>query len=116
MLVAAEPFISRNIHPTVIVRACYKALESALRVCREIAVPIDIYNRDEMMKLLRSTIGTKFSSRFGDLIVPSIFVAFSLLVRIGLRRRDDHHRQGIPPQHHRDRHQALHSCGETPWW
>ena len=69
MLVAMEPFISRNIHPTVIVRACYKALESALRICREIAVPIDIYNREEMMKLLRSTIGTKFSSRFGDLIV-----------------------------------------------
>ena len=69
MLVAAEPFLSRNIHPTVIVHSCYKALESALRICREIAVPIDINNREDMMKLLRSTIGTKFSSRFGDLIV-----------------------------------------------
>ena len=69
MLVAAEPFLSRNIHPTVIVRSCYKELESALHICREIAVPIDINNREDMMKLLRSTIGTKFSSRFGDLIV-----------------------------------------------
>ena len=83
MLVAAEPFISRNIHPTVIVRACYKALESALRICREIAVPIEITNREEMMKLLRSTIGTKFSSRFGDLIVRLVIFSH-LIVWFGL--------------------------------
>ena len=29
-MVAAEPFLSRNIHPTVIVRAYYEALEYAL--------------------------------------------------------------------------------------
>jgi T-complex protein 1 subunit gamma len=69
MLAAAEPFISRNIHPTVIVRACYQALEYAMHVCEEIAVPISIDDREAMMNLLRSTIGTKFSSRFGDLIV-----------------------------------------------
>lgn len=72
MLVAAQPFILRNIHPTVIVRACYKALESAMHICEEIAVPIDIYDRTVMMSLLRSTIGTKFSARFGDLIVAMV--------------------------------------------
>lgn len=71
MLVAAEPFISRNIHPTIIVRAYYQALEAALKVCEEIAVPVDIQDRASMMELLRSTVGTKFSSRFGDLIVSS---------------------------------------------
>lgn len=74
---AAEPFISRNIHPTVIVRAYYQALEAAMKVCEEIAVPVDIENRAVMMDLLRSTIGTKFSSRFGDLIVLISFSFFS---------------------------------------
>lgn len=69
MLVSAEPFISGNIHPTVIVRAYYKALESAIHICEEIATSIDIHDRSMMMKLLDSAIGTKFSSRFGDLIV-----------------------------------------------
>lgn len=69
LLAAAEPFISRNIHPTVIVRAWYKALESALRHCAELSVPVKIDDREWMLRLLRSTIGTKFSSRFGDLIV-----------------------------------------------
>lgn len=68
MLVSMEPFISRNIHPTVIVRACNKALESAMRVCEEMALEVDVNDRELMMRLLRSTIGTKFSSRFGDLI------------------------------------------------
>ena len=63
LLVSAEPFLSRNIHPTVIVRAFYQALEFSLHLCEELAVP------ESMMRLLRSTIGTKFSSRFGDLIV-----------------------------------------------
>ena len=71
MLAAAEPFISSNIRPTIIVRACYKALEAALHVCEEVAVPVAIEDRESMMKLLRSTIGTKFSSRFGDLIVTT---------------------------------------------
>ena len=44
MLVSAEPFISGNIHPTVIVRAYYKALESAIHICEEIATPIDIHD------------------------------------------------------------------------
>lgn len=69
LLVAAEPFISRNIHPTVIVRAFYSALETALRTCEDLAIPVDIHDREMMLSLLRSTIGTKFSSRFGDLIV-----------------------------------------------
>lgn len=69
MLVSAEPFISANIHPTVIVRAYYKALESALHICEELATPIDLHDRAMMLKLLNSAIGTKFSSRFGDLIV-----------------------------------------------
>lgn len=69
MLVSAEPFLSRNIHPTVIVRAFYQALEFSLHLCEELAVSVDIHDREAMMRLLRSTIGTKFSSRFGDLIV-----------------------------------------------
>lgn len=53
----------------MIVRAFYQALEFSLHLCEELAVPVDIHDRESMMRLLRSTIGTKFSSRFGDLIV-----------------------------------------------
>lgn len=86
-MVAAEPFLSRNIHPTVIVRAYYEALEYALKTCESLAVSVDINDREAMMRLLRSAIGTKFSSRFGDLIVPA-FPSFHL-VRPGPGQRAD---------------------------
>ena len=69
MLSAAQPLLEQNIHPTVIVRAYYKALESILKHCEDIATPIDIEDKEQVMKLLKSAIGTKFSARFGDLIV-----------------------------------------------
>lgn len=69
MLVVAEPFLQRNLHPTQIVAAYYKALEAALHVCSTLAVEIDVNNREEMRRLIGSCIGTKFSSRYGMLMV-----------------------------------------------
>jgi T-complex protein 1 subunit gamma len=70
MLMAAEPFLDRGMHPTVIVRGYYKALEAALEICeKELAIPIDVGSDEQMMEILRSAIGTKFVSRFGDKFV-----------------------------------------------
>ena len=41
MLVVAEPFISRGMHPTVIVRAYHQALEAALEFATAMAIKID---------------------------------------------------------------------------
>jgi T-complex protein 1 subunit gamma len=68
MLVVAEPFLARNMHPTVLVNAYQMALEEALRVCESLAVEIDTSNKEEMRSLIRSCIGTKFVSRYGDLM------------------------------------------------
>lgn len=45
MLAQAEPFLHRNLHPTVIVAAYAKALQSALRVCEAIAKPVDVQDK-----------------------------------------------------------------------
>jgi T-complex protein 1 subunit gamma len=68
LLVVAEPFLTRAMHPTVIVNAYHRALEAALDIADKMAVKIDTNNREEMRTLMRSCIGTKFSSRYGDLI------------------------------------------------
>ena len=93
LLVAAEPFLSRNIHPTVIVRAFYEALEYALKTCESLAVSVDINDREAMMRLLRSAIGTKFSSRFGDLIVSPRAPSHVVRSRLGQRADGDGPRQ-----------------------
>ena len=71
MLHAAEPFLERHLHPTVIIRGFVKALEDALAVVDELAFPIDIHDREQMLKIIASCIGTKFTSRFGTLMPVS---------------------------------------------
>ena len=68
LLVVAEPFLVRGMHPTVIVNAFHRALEASLEIAEKLAKAIDVTNRTEMRELVRSCIGTKFSSRYGDLI------------------------------------------------
>ncbi|GAY66308.1 hypothetical protein CUMW_247690 [Citrus unshiu] len=68
MLHVAEEFIDKNYHPTVICRAYNKALEDAVAVLDKIAMPIDTNDRATMLGLVKSCIGTKFTSQFGDLI------------------------------------------------
>ncbi len=72
MLHAAEPFLERHLHPTVIIRGFVKALEDALAVVDELAFPIDIHDREQMLKIIASCIGTKFTSRFGTLMPVSL--------------------------------------------
>ncbi|KAL9257311.1 T-complex protein 1 subunit gamma-like protein [Drosera capensis] len=68
MLHVAEAFIDKKYHPTVITRAYNKALEDAIAVLDKIAMTIDVNDRATMLGLVKSCIGTKFTSQFGDLI------------------------------------------------
>jgi T-complex protein 1 subunit gamma len=68
MLVVAEPFLSRNMHPTILVRAYAKALDAALEIAEKMSTKVDITDATQMRTLIKSCIGTKFSARYGDLI------------------------------------------------
>jgi T-complex protein 1 subunit gamma len=68
LLAAAEPFLARNMHPTVIIRGYTLALETALKAVRAAAFDVDPADRPAMLSVLTSCLGTKFSSRFGPLI------------------------------------------------
>lgn len=69
MLVVAQPFIERNVHPTVVVRGFYQALERALEICDKIAIPVQLDSNKEgelsVASLVASVIGTKFVTRYG---------------------------------------------------
>jgi T-complex protein 1 subunit gamma len=64
----AEAHIKKNVHPRHIVDAYYKVMEDALDVLKKKAINLDLNNRKQILDLVRSTLGTKFVSRFGDLI------------------------------------------------
>lgn len=68
MLAQALPHVQRNVHPIVIISAMKKALEDALQVIDDISVPVDVDNQEEMLNLVKSSLGTKFVSRWSDLM------------------------------------------------
>ncbi|XP_039006160.1 T-complex protein 1 subunit gamma-like [Hibiscus syriacus] len=68
LLHAAEAFIETNYHPTVICQAYNKAFEDAIIVLDKIAMTIDVKHCSMVLGLVKSSIGTKFTSQFGNLI------------------------------------------------
>jgi len=69
MLHVAEPLLERKIHPTVITHAFFNALKSALAHCEKMAFPVDIDDRDQLANIISTCVGTKYTSRFGKLMV-----------------------------------------------
>lgn len=68
MMMAAKPFLERDMHPSIIVGAYHKALVDGVKIINDIAFPLDINSDDDIRKALNSCIGTKFASRWGNLV------------------------------------------------
>lgn len=68
ILAQALPHLERQIHPVTIIQAFKRALSDALEVIENISIPVDVTSDTEMMKLISSSIGTKFVSRWSDLM------------------------------------------------
>jgi T-complex protein 1 subunit gamma len=60
--------LERDIHPVVIISAYNKALKEALEIIKRISIPIDTSNDEEMLALIKTSIGTKFVMRWSDLM------------------------------------------------
>lgn len=82
-MVAARPFIEKNIHPTEIVNGYFRALEDAVAILDEISQEINVDDKAEVMKALQSCIGTKFAFRWGTLISDLSLQATKIIMRGG---------------------------------
>ncbi|KUI67207.1 T-complex protein 1 subunit gamma [Cytospora mali] len=68
ILAQSMPQLERNIHPVVIISAFKRALADALQIIEEVSLPIDTDDDKAMYGLISSSIGTKFVSRWSDLM------------------------------------------------
>ena len=59
LLKKAEELLDQNIHPTIIVSGYRKAAQKAIEVIGKIAVPIDIKDKKEMLKVALTSMGSK---------------------------------------------------------
>ena len=68
ILAQSIPQLERDIHPVVIISAYNKALKEALDIVQRISIPIDVNDDDQMLSLIKTSIGTKFVVRWSDLM------------------------------------------------
>jgi len=72
----ARQFLEDNMHPTVIIAAYRKALDKMVEVLeKELATPVNMENEDEIKKIVKSTLGTKFLAEYMDLAVEMAITA-----------------------------------------
>jgi T-complex protein 1 subunit gamma len=83
ILANAEPLLKRNFHPTVIVSGYARALQKALDTLKSISKTVSINNKEELSQLVRSAIGTKFSSRWGEQMVQ---MAIEAVLKVVVQR------------------------------
>lgn len=69
ILAHSLPHLERNIHPVVIISAFKEALALALTTIEKISVAVNTDSDEEMSQIIKTSIGTKFSSRWSDMMV-----------------------------------------------
>ncbi|KAI9091444.1 chaperonin Cpn60/TCP-1 family [Phlyctochytrium arcticum] len=82
VLAAALPYIERNIHPITIIAGYKRALEDALNIMKDISKQVDIENKEEMLRIIKSTIGTKFVSRWSEMMCSLAYDAVKCVDRL----------------------------------
>lgn len=82
ILAHALPNIERNIHPVVIISAYKKALTEALSIIESVSVSVDPTSDEEMLRLIKTSIGTKFVSRWSDLMCNLALKAVRTVARM----------------------------------
>ncbi|KAH9838868.1 T-complex protein 1 subunit gamma [Teratosphaeria destructans] len=68
ILALSLPQLERNIHPVVIIQAFKRALSDALQIIQETSIPVDVNDDAVMRDLIGTSIGTKFTSRYSNLM------------------------------------------------
>jgi len=89
MLAMAERWLELSMHPRLIINAYTRALDDAIKYLESIAVPVDPNDKEEMMKVIQSTIGTKFISKWNDLMCKLAYEAVRIVTVEGPDKRKE---------------------------
>ena len=81
----AQPLLERNFHPTIIIKGYGQALQCCLDTLKSINRVVDTNNTDELRELVKAAIGTKFSGRWGMMMVD---MAIDAVRKVVVKRGD----------------------------
>jgi T-complex protein 1 subunit gamma len=82
MLTLAQPVLERQVHPLKIVKGFTLALNDALEFIDKVAVNIDTENREQMLGVIRTCLGTKMTQSHDMLMCDLALAAVKRVYRV----------------------------------
>ncbi|KAI9592793.1 chaperonin Cpn60/TCP-1 family [Syncephalis fuscata] len=79
LLGAAEKLLTRGIHPTVVAESFQRASAKAVEFLTEIATPVDLSDRDALLKSASTSLNSKIVSQYSSLLSP---IAVDAVLRV----------------------------------
>jgi len=70
LLQAAEKLLSKGIHPQTITEAFLQAADKAEEILTEVAVPVDLSNRDSLIQAASTSLNSKVVAQQSDFLAP----------------------------------------------
>lgn len=81
ILACMAPFLERQMHPITLISALKRAQEDALQTISEMATPVDLASDEQILKLVRSSIGTKIADIWSEQICHMALTAVRTVCR-----------------------------------
>ena len=82
VLTLAQPLLERQVHPLKVVKGFIMALNDALSFLNEVATDINVEDREQMVGVVRTCLGTKFNSRQDTLMCNLAIDATMRVLRV----------------------------------
>merc|ERR1719238_2434317 len=70
LLQAAEKLLTKGIHPQTITEAFLQAADKAEQILEEVAVPVDLNNRDQLVQSASTSLNSKVVAQQSDFLAP----------------------------------------------
>lgn len=88
ILNCSETLLNRKIHPTLIVRGYFKALEDSLEALNSMSIQLDLDNESQLLEVIAASMSTKFSSHWGNIITKMALKAAQNVSNVANGRRE----------------------------
>ncbi|KAJ1973088.1 T-complex protein 1 subunit delta, partial [Dimargaris xerosporica] len=70
LLTAAQKLLSKGIHPTIVAESFQRACSKVVEVLSGLAVPLDLSDREKMLKSASTSLNSKIVSQYSSLLAP----------------------------------------------
>ncbi|WVQ79702.1 T-complex protein 1 subunit delta [Cryptococcus sp. DSM 104549] len=80
LLAAAEKLLNQGIHPTTVAQSFQKAAAKAVEFLEEMSMPVDLNDRESLLRAARTSLNSKIVSQYSSTLAPIAVSAVTRLV------------------------------------